>query len=363
MAEEKADTWSPQSKEAWQFLHAVISDLDRMVVEDARDERELLEGRRVVWRALALCAELMLDVDPEVPRLFPMTTPQRLIAGPNPDGTYDLCTITPGRGYRIRGTRGTSTYLGFQVMAGVGLNPRRSAAYVSDRDLTLDDNAFTFVIAPNDPGTGEPWVEIPADASAIVVRQYIADARKEVLATYVVESLSAPEPPTPITDAALAEQLTAMAWTALKLTSLHRTMMPELLDRPNTLVAASSEALGSENTTPDNLYMIGTFDLEQGEQLVLDLTPPDTRYWSVTLESIWHECLEPTRRRSSLTNAHAQRDADGHVRISVSDLDVGSPNWNWLDTGGRRRGFVIIRWLDNPETPTVTTTVIRKAQA
>jgi hypothetical protein len=30
---------------------------------------------------------------------------------------------------------------------------------------------------------------------------------------------------------------------------------------------------------------------------------------------------------------------------------------HWLDTGGRHRGFVVLRWLDNPEPPAVTTSV------
>lgn len=30
----------------------------------------------------------------------------------------------------------------------------------------------------------------------------------------------------------------------------------------------------------------------------------------------------------------------------------------WLDTGGRRRGFLTLRWLDHPDPPVVTTTVL-----
>jgi hypothetical protein len=103
--------------------------------------------------------------------------------------------------------------------------------------------------------------------------------------------------------------------------------------------------------------MIGTFRLQPGEALELEIEPPASRYWSVTLENIWHECLEPGRRRSSLTNASAAREADGTVRVVVSDADPGTPNW--LDTGGRHRGFVLLRWLDNPEAPAVTTRVVR----
>ena len=96
-----------------------------------------------------------------------------------------------------------------------------------------------------------------------------------------------------------------MGWTIAKLATLHRTIQPELLDQPNQLLTAEAADLGAADTTPDNLYMLGTFRLADGEALVIDLDPPDTRYWSVTLENIWHECIDHRRRRSSLTNAHA----------------------------------------------------------
>jgi hypothetical protein len=101
--------------------------------------------------------------------------------------------------------------------------------------------------------------------------------------------------------------------------------------------------------------MLGTFRLAPDVAFVLDLEPPDTRYWSVTLENIWHECLEPRRRRSSITNVHAE-EKDGRVRLVISASDPGVPNW--LDTGGRHRGFVILRWLDGAAAPDLRTEVV-----
>ena len=45
-------------------------------------------------------------------------------------------------------------------------------------------------------------------------------------------------------------------------------------------------------------------------------------------------------------------DADGVVRIAIGANDFG--HGHWLDTGGRHRGFVVFRWLDNPEPPKVS---------
>ena len=58
--------------------------------------------------------------------------------------------------------------------------------------------------------------------------------------------------------------------------------------------------------------------------------------------------------QSSLNGFQARRDADGKFRAVIARRDPHAPNW--LDTGGRRRGFIVIRWLDNPEAPTVVPT-------
>jgi len=356
-----AEGAAPLSLEAWRFVRQMLDDLTASVEADAETELELLEGLRVLGRATALCSELSLDVDSEKPWFFSMNTPARLIGGPNPDGEYFLGMIDGRHRYRVGGTRGTSTYLGFQVLAGTGLTPRRMASHVSDRELDVGpDGTFALVLAAEEPSAAElagaPWVQIPDDASAIVVREYVADRSVEVLAELTIEPLDTPGAPPRPTDASLAEQLTGMAWTIAKLTTLHKTIRPELLTTPNELSTATGADLGAADTTPDNLYMLGTFRLDPGESLLLELDPPETRYWSVTLENIWHECIEPRRRRSSLTNAAAVADPDGTVRVVISADDPGLANW--LDTGGRHRGFVLVRWLDHPVAPAARTRVV-----
>ncbi len=348
---------APKSRQAWQFVQQMLADMTQMVLDDAETERETLEGLRVIARISALCAQLSVESDPERPRFFDMSPPGQMVGGPNPDGNYYLAMIRGDRTYRVTGTRGSTAYLGFQILAGTGLTPRRMSGYVSDTDLTLSDGAFTMVLAehrPEDLGAAQ-WVPIPADASSIVVREYVGDAAAEEPATLHIETLI-PAAPQALSDDELAEQFTSMAWTLAKLATLHRTIKPELLDTPNVLLTAEAADLGAADTTPDNLYMIGTFRLGPDQALVLDIDPPDTRYWNVTLENVWHECLEPQRRHTSVTNNAVSPGADGRVRIAISAKDFGLGHW--LDTGGRERGFVILRWLDNPQPPAVTATVV-----
>ncbi|WP_236950018.1 DUF1214 domain-containing protein [Mycobacterium sp. MS1601] len=349
-----SDNSAPLTRHSWNLVQKMLSDVTEIVMRDAESEAELAEGLRVVAKVSALCAQLSVEADPDHPHFFDMCTPTRMVGGPNPDGSYHLAMIDGTRAYRVTGTRGTTAYLGLQVLAGTGLTPRRMAAYVSDTELPA--GAFTLVFSHHKPADiGDSlWIEIPEDASSIVVREYIADPTTEVPATLDISAVELP-PPTPVTDAAVADQFTAMAWTILKLTTLHRTIAPELLSAPNTLITAEAAALGTAETTPDNLYMLGMFRLEPDQTLLLKFEAPQTRYWNVALENIWHECIEPRRRHSSVTNKGVTPDADGVVRIAISAGDFGYGHW--LDTGGRHRGFVVVRWLDNPAAPTVEVTL------
>jgi hypothetical protein len=354
---------APKTRTAWQFFQQMLADITKIVTEDAQSARELLEGLRVIARISSLCSQMSVESDLSRPVFFDMCSDNRMIGGPNPDGNYFLAMIHGDRRYRITGTRGTTSYLGFQILAGTGLTPRRMSNYVSDVDLALHGDQFALVLAAQEPDDlgGAQWVQIPEDASSVVVREYIGDRAAEELATLRIEALD-PDPVAPLTDDQLGEQFTAMAWSLMKLATLHRTIKPELLDRPNALLTAQAADLGAADTTPDNLYMMGTFRLEPGQALVLDIEPPNTRYWNVTLENIWHECLEPRRRHSSVTNRGVRPNADGRVRIAISAEDLGFGHW--LDTGGRHRGFVVLRWLDNPNPPDVTVSVReREAQA
>ena len=49
-------------------------------------------------------------------------------------------------------------------------------------------------------------------------------------------------------------------------------------------------------------------------------------------------------------------EADGTVRLAIGAHDSG--HGHWLDTGGRTRGFVTVRWLDNPQAPEVDVQVM-----
>jgi hypothetical protein len=77
---------APNTVEAWDFVQKMIGDITNIVAADAENERELIEGLGVVSRVTALCSELTVEADPDLPWFFDMCSPTRLVGGPNPDG-------------------------------------------------------------------------------------------------------------------------------------------------------------------------------------------------------------------------------------------------------------------------------------
>lgn len=135
-----------KSARAWEFVQQTIADVTKIITEDAETEQELLEGMRAIARASSLCAQLSVEADP-LPRFFDMCSPTRMVGGPNPDGHYYLAMIRGDRRYRISGKRGTTPYLGFQILAGIGLTPRRMSGYVSDSQLRLAEGEFALLLS------------------------------------------------------------------------------------------------------------------------------------------------------------------------------------------------------------------------
>ena len=201
---------------------------------------------------------------------------------------------------------------------------------------------------------GAHWVQIPEDASSVVVREYIGDRDAEQLATLDIETAGRRPASTALTDDALADQFTAMAWTLMKLATLHRTIKPELLDQPNVLLTAQAADLGAADTTPGQPLHDRHFPARAADEaLLLDIRaarhPVLERHAGEHLARV-HRAPAPAQlghqqgRRSPTPTAQ--------VRIAIAAKDFGAGHW--LDTGGRHRGFVVLRWLDNPDPPEVT---------
>ena len=319
-----------------------------MVLADARTEQEAIEGMRWLLRVAAMSTHIIADANPAAPRFQRMDTWVRKAGGDNPDAEYYLAAIDGRHDYRITGNLGTVQHLSFTINAGQGMERRRQVGYVNEKDLSADSEGnFTLLLHKARPGAADrdaDWIQIPEDASAILVRVYIADRDTEQLPQLGIEVEGGNPPYEPPSDDYMATAITGTSFAFFALTNLHRTVLPELMESTNAFVRATPERLGQDIAAPDNLYMLGSYQLKNDEALLIRVQPPATRYWNLTLETRWHEIYDYLTRPTSRTLKDVTNSPDGSVEFLVSHRDPGHPNW--LDTSGHAFGFLTLRWLD-----------------
>ncbi|MEM8498254.1 MAG: DUF1214 domain-containing protein [Pseudomonadota bacterium] len=340
-----ADYSSLKSHQALLDFEAMIASTRRLVLQDARTEQEAIEGMRWVLRLAAQASELAGDGNPKLPHFQRMDTLKRKLGGDNPDAEYEHAWIDGQYDYIITGNVGSISYLGFTINAGQGKNPRRNVDYISDKMLSKDaDGNFTLILAKEKPDQAGDWIQIPPDTSGILVRQYIADRSIEVLPQLNIRVLGKQLSYLPPADEEIAGLIEGASFTMLKLSTLHRYILPELMEKTNRFIRATSENFGDDIAGTDNLYMLGSYQLDDDEALIIEVTPPQTRYWNLALESRWHELPDYLHRPISRTMKEVEFNGDGSVEFVVAHDDPGHPNW--LDTSKHNFGFMTLRWLD-----------------
>jgi hypothetical protein len=269
-----------------------------------------------------------------------------------PDAAYTGAALRGDGTYRIRGRRGTVRYLGFQVMAGIESSVNVVA---DDLDLAADGSFEILLSASERPGN---WMALTPRTSSLVVRQFFYDWDAEEPARLEIECLE-PGPswpdPEPLSPAGVARQLVAIGgfieasiafW--LDVEDGGRAQGVNVFRQPAALTAMGAAA--------ENVSVWGSWELDEDQSLVIEVTPPDALYWSVSLGNHWWETIDYANRQSSLNGHQAVVDGDGVFRAVVSQTDPGVANW--LDTAGHRQGPMIFRWLRAQGAPVPTTRVV-----
>jgi hypothetical protein len=334
-----------ESVQAFDTLMSSVDDIRNMVLAEAESEREVAQGMRFILRDIAMTTDIAGDANPARPDFVRMDTTVRKIGGDNPDGEYHLATIDGRHGYRITGNRGSVRYFSLNVNAGRGMSKRRMAAFLNDQTIDFDDNGnFNLLLSGERPSMEGQWVEIPEDASSIMLRQYIADRDHEELVSIDIGPLGDAPEILDTRDGDIAEALTAMNYALVFLANLHKLVLPQAWERPNEFFSIDADTLGGSISTPDNLYMIGSFDVAPDEALVIEVQPPQSRYWNLALETHWHESVDYLDRTTSRTLDNVTLDDRGRVKFVIAQQDPGVANW--LDPMGNERGFMTFRWLD-----------------
>lgn len=340
-----------ESVQAFDALMATIAELRGMILADATSEREAAEGMRFLLRTLAMSQDVSGDGHPQAPHFARMDTPRRKLGGDNPNAEYDNLAWNGAYDYRITGNRGTLDHLSFTVLHREANGRSRAIGYVNERDLELDEQGnFTLWLTAKKPKAPGVWIQSKPGDGSILVRQYIGDRASEQLATYRVEVVGRKpfDPLAPSTDAEVAHGIRATLGAVNGLARLHHYVTPGLGDSINAFMRLNSDDFGADISSIDNLYLIGTYEIEEDEALVVEVDRLDVRYWNFAIENPWHESVDYAQRKTARTHDDVQVDPDGKVRFVIAQKPTDHPNH--LETAGHRRGFMTFRWVGERET-------------
>jgi hypothetical protein len=343
-----------ESGAAWAHLLGKLQTASATVLSDAvpRNPVDMAAGFRhllvLLW--IGIDDSLRRDPGPEL-AVRPSNTDAVFKWGMDcPDCIYTGCGLRGGDTYRLWGNRGTARYVGLQSMAGM-----QSTANVLLDEIELAANGDFEIILSADEHPGN-WLRIGDNATQLVVRHFFYDWDTEVASSLSIERLSGP-PPSEASEpvdpqAAMARQLIALGdFVEANLEFFLQFARPE---QPNTFNPPfDGTAMGA---AAENRPVMGSFQLEPDEALVVEVEPPQGLYWSYSLGNPWWETIDYGRHQSSLNGHQSVIDDDGLVRVVIAHDDPGVANW--LDTAGHSEGPVILRCVRTETAPVPTTRVV-----
>lgn len=322
------------------------------------DELDVVDGLRNALHLLSVATDCYLEGDAERPEFVRLVSPTRKMMGDNPDALYHFCRLRGDRSYRVRGRRGSESYLSFTVHGRspdgrLGAAAEPPLADVNDRGMHVEpDGRFEVVLSPR--RVEGNWIPLAPEAASLIVRHYweradSAAADPDLHVELDIEPLEPPGPRPPLDDATLAARLRdveaylrggtldMVAMSTLPLPFVSRT--PNELPTPVVFRGAGKAAWGAV----DIAYAMGPWQLGPDEALVMEGRFPECAYASVVLWNRHMQCLEYRDRPTWRNRANTTLDAEGRFRMVVAHRDPGTPNW--LDTEGHREGTIFWRIL------------------
>jgi hypothetical protein len=284
--------------------------------------------------------------------------------GPNVDQVTRRARVSGDGVYRVTGNMGACEDFILTVKDGdmhmerYGILNETLASEVGigpgdDFSITLSGDERAAAEAS---GGDTHWVRLHPDALMLNLREYYFDWQPRPPALVTVERVdTAGTAPPVLTPARVGEMLDEAA-TLIERSIAYwneylRTEKAKVA--PNTMGEPRHNAGGSSRIH----YSFGFFELEPGQALVLEASPPAARFWDVQLYTMgWFEPFDYANHVTSLNHTQSHLSSDGAFRAVVAAEDPGVVNW--LDTEGRREGMITHRWIDAASTPSISARVV-----
>ena len=335
-------------------LQEAIAEAEELVrtAKFVRTEQDLAEGLDYLAGSIRASLQMAWSYQPAYPYFVNSTNQHTKMGLDNPDTVYYHANIRPDVLYVVRGRRGTTLDLSFQVLGGdytPSSTPDGSTAF-DDRELELGpDGEFEIWFGPGSrdgrfapSSTTGKYVELPESAAMLAVREVYGDwagEERSRLTIHRADTLGVPSPRTLTTEA--ADKRYAVA--AKMLLGRIRTWFafPErfYLNEPvNTL----TEPRPTPGGLASQWSSVGHYELQDDEAIVITIPRGDAPYLGFQLGTVWYTSLDYIDHQTSLNNAQAQVDPDGMFRIVVAEHDPGVANW--VERMGHDRGNLQFRW-------------------
>ncbi len=333
-----------------------------------RTDTDIAEGYRWITRLSSLAQEWFIEKsDPLHPQLFQSQSEYRKLLVDNPDVLYGFCTLDDTRSYRLTGTRGQAAYVGLTFGTPVGkgaVGGRTGTTFQAHLDqFELGPNGeVDILIAPEDqipdPRPKNSIVLVPGTGQ-VAVRETLFDRLHDAHSDLRIELVDAVPPPI----LGVEELATKMEFAGVFVQFVALTAVSMWSDTASNInafggtagaehVAAQDDEVRSHSNA-EMTYHGGRWVLGDGQALVVTVhdPPTDFLYWGLTTSTAWMESLDYRYTTTNLNNHTAERSPNGDWRLVIAPTDPGVANW--IDTGGRLEGYMIVRWVlaDNPPHP------------
>ena len=327
-------------------LQTTIEEVKQLVLQDSRTEQEAIEGLRMILKHLASTTIETLNLDYRNP-LFAKRDPRnRDIGAYNPDAEYDQAQIDGRYDYKLTADLGTVPYVSITINGHAEGKHSQLVAFLNDaqiREHATPDGQYVLWLSKEQPTKPGGWIPLPDHANGVVIRQYVADRTQTRLASFAIEAIGEDLPSIdPVSDQEIAFRLKKAADYLTVSSTWHRTLLPQMRDRPNHFVPSTGASIGASAANKENYYQMAYYEVGPGEALVIDFEPPPgITYWNLTSATFWHESHRYLTDPVSLTSHEVKREENGHVRFVVTREDPAHPNW--IRTFAHDRGFLIFR--------------------
>lgn len=327
---------------------AAIADAERLIAgaEFAETDADLAEGYDYLAGSISAILQLVRAHNKAHPYFVTSTGPYSKMGLDNPDTIYYHAVVEPEATYVVRGKRGSTMDLSFQVLCGeynAESVPGGDDAFDDRRLAIAEDGTFELTFGPSvDERAGDPsYFVLPDGATTLAVREVYSAWDTEERGRVDIERVdtvgTAPEEPS-------LERMKRRYSTAAKmLTSRINTWFnfPKwfYLDEPVNTFTAPRQTPGGLAT---QFSSVGHFDLPADKAMIVTVPRSEAPYQGFQLGSLWYISLDYVNHQTSLNSAQAQTDPDGMIRMVISARDPHVANW--VETTGRRRGILQFRW-------------------